>query len=152
MQKFNKYENAEINLAKETIDNLTPFSFEAALARGIIVELSDWAPPEIGFGRGYFRTRVALTSRFWDTLLQAYVRRENDSLDGAFRRQQNDVLWLAAQALDRAAGCDAATFKMYFSVGGRVEDGKTLRVECRDREDRGYSQVLIGYPEDLVRL
>ena len=152
MQKLSKLDTADITLSDETIDNLTPYSLEAALARGIIIEVTEWVPTEIGFGRGYFRTRVALTKRVWDTMLQAYVRRENDTLDWMFRRRQNDVFWLAAQALDRAVGCDAATFKMYLPAGKKIEHCKMLRVEYQEREERGYSQVLIGYPEDFARL
>lgn len=152
MRKINQQDNAQIDLSEESLNNVTPFSFELALARGIIVEVTDWVGPEIGFGRSFYRTRVALTARVWDTLLQAYVRQKNGSLEKLFREKRNDILWLAAQALERATGSDATNFTMYLPMGQGIEDCKTLRVECRDREDRDYSQVLIGFPEDFLRL
>ena len=49
-------------------------------------------------------------------------------------------------------GSNAANFTMHLPIGKGIEDCKTLRVECRDRADRDYSQVLIGFPEDYLRL
>ena len=152
MRKLNQQDNAHIDLSEESFNHVTPFSFELALARGIIVEVTDWVGPEIGFGKGFYRTRLALTARVWDTLLQAYVRQKNGELEKVFHEKRNDILWLAAQALGRATGSDATNFTMHLPMGQEFEDCKTLRVECRNREDRGFSQVLIGFPEDFVRL
>lgn len=154
MRKINQLDNAVIDLAAESFNNVTPYSVEAALARGIIVEVTDWVVPDIGFGKRCFRPRVVLTARLWDALLQAYVRRKNASYEDACSRR-NDVLWLAAQALERAGnvGSDAANFTMDLPTDDRREEPhKTLRVECFDRQDRRCSHVTIGFPEDFAGL
>lgn len=152
MQKTNKNDNNQFDLAQESINNSTPSSFELALVRGMIVEVTDWVTPEIGFGRSFFRTRVALTARLWDSLLQAYVRQKNDALEHFFNQKRNDILWLAAQAMERSKDADATNFTMYLPMAGEVEECKTLRVECRDRKEQDYAQVLIGFPRDFMRL
>ena len=110
MRKKEQLDNCQINLSEESLNNVTPFSFEAALARGIIVEVTEWVGPDIGFGRGLYRTRVALTARVWDTLLQAHVRQKNGSLDRFFDEKRNDVVWLAAQALGASRGLECSEF------------------------------------------
>lgn len=114
MQNRNQFESFAYELSEESFNNVTPYSFELALTRGIIVEVTDWVLPDIGFGKGCFRVRVALTTRLWDVLLQTYVRLKNGQAMEACKNR-NDVLWLAAQALRRAeqAGSQAANFEIY---------------------------------------
>ena len=106
MPKVNQQNNSAIDLSDESFNNVTPFSFEVALIRGMVVEVTDWVGPEIGFGKGCYRVRVALTARLWDTLLQAYERRQNGDHEKLCSKR-NDILWLAAQSLERAEGMDA---------------------------------------------
>ena len=151
MQNKNQFDNTVIDLAAESFNNVTPYSFERALARGIIVEVTDWVMSDIGFGKSSFRARVVLTARLWDTLLQTYVRLRNGQADEASKKR-NDVLWLAAQALKRAesVGLEAANFDMYWPDA--EERYKRLRVESFERVERKCRQVTIGFPEDFVRL
>ncbi len=151
MPKVNQQNSSAIDLTEESFNNVTPFSFEAALARGMIVEVTDWIGPEIGFGKRCYRVRVALSARLWDTLLQAYVRRQNGDHEKLCSKR-NDILWLAAQALERAESFDATNFTMYLPMSNGVGNDIELRVECLERDDRRYSQVVIGFPEDFLRL
>lgn len=151
MHKTNHSKHSPIRLEEESIETLVPFSFEQALARGIIVEVSDWADADIGFGRRFYRTRIALTARVWDTLLQSCVRNKNAERERDYQARSKDILWLAAQAL-KESGRDAVSFSISLPMGNGIEDCRTVRVECREREEHRYSQVLIGYPEDFLRL
>lgn len=152
MNNPNRIDNTAIDLAAESFNSGTPYSFELALTRGMVVEVTEWVLPDIGFGRSSYRTRVVLTARLWDTLLQAYVRRRNGAPEELGKRR-NDVLWLAAQALKRAAydGSGAANFSMYLPREEEREC-RTLRVECIERKWREICQVTIGFPEDFARL
>lgn len=152
MQKRNQFDNTVIDLAAESFNNVRPYSVEVALARGVIVEVTDWVMPDIGFGKSCFRSRVVLTARLWDTLLQTYVRLRNGQADDEACKKRNDVLWLAAQALKRAesVGLEAANFDMHWP--SEEESYKRLRVESFERVERKCRQVTVGFPEDFVRL
>lgn len=147
-----QFDNAAIDLSKESFGNssaVTPYSLALALTRGIVVEVTEWVVPDIGFGISGYRVRVVLTARLWDTMLQTYVRRRNAEELG---KKSNDVLWLAAQALERAAypGLGAANFSMYLPC--EAQDCRTLRVECFERKEQKLCQVTIGFPEDFTGL
>ncbi len=151
----NSYQNenaAAIDLAAESFNSVTPFSIELALVRGIVVEVTEWVVPDIGFGEGGYRLRVVLTARLWDTLLQAYVRRRNGEPQELGKRR-NDVLWLAAQSLAQTKrdGSVAANFSMYLPCE-RAPECKTLRVERFERKVKEICQVTIGFPEDFLLL
>lgn len=152
MRKLDEYDNCPIDLANESINNDTPFSFELALSRGMIVEVTDWVGPEIGFGIYFNSTRVALTARVWQSLLQVYVREVNGRIEQRLKAKRNDILWLAAQALESAKGFETAEFTMYLPMGKGIEECWTLRVECRDNQLRECTDIVIGFPVDFTRL
>ena len=151
MRKLDESDNCPIDLANESINNNTPFSFELALSRGMIVEVTDWVGPEIGFGIYFSRTRVALTARVWQTLLHVYVREVNGRNEQQLQAKRNDILWLAAQALGSANRLESAEFTMYLPLGKGVERCRTLRVECRDDQQRECTDIVIGFPADFAR-
>ena len=147
-----RIDNVAIDLAAESFNSVTSYSVELALTRGIVVEVTDWVVPDIGFGMRGYRLRVVLTARLWDTLLQVYVRRRN-GVPEELGRRRNDVLWLAAQALERAmcVGSGASNFSMYLPLENESEC-RTLRVERFERREREICQVTIGFPEDFAGL
>jgi hypothetical protein len=152
MNNPNRIDNATIDLAAASFNCVTPYSVELALTRGIVVEVTEWVAPDIGFGKGGYRLRVVLTARLWDTLLQAYVRRRN-GVPEELGKRRNDVLWLAAQALDRTmrVGSGSSNFSMYLPLENEPEC-RTLRVERFERKVKEICQVTIGFPEDFARL
>lgn len=152
MNTYNHHDNRAIDLAAELFSNVTPYSVETALVRGIVVEVTKWVPRDIGFGPAEYRTQVVLTARLWDTLLQAYVRRRNGNPE-ELARHHNDILWLAAQAMQQreAFSSGAANFSMYLPTGdGR--NCKTVRVERLRHKVGKKCLVTIGFPEDFVTL
>ena len=153
MTNPNRIENAAaIDLAAESFNGVIPYSVELALVRGIVVEVTEWVVPDIGFGEKGYRLRVVLTARLWDTLLQAYVRRRNGEPQELGKRR-NDVLWLAAQALEQTKrdGSVATNFSMYLPCENEPEC-RTIRVERFERKVKEVCQVTIGFPEDFLLL
>ena len=153
MTKTNLHDNSTIDLSSES---LAPedgrLSFDQALARGVIVEVTDWVTPNTDFGQHLLKKRFALTAKLWDTLLQSYVRAENERLDRLYRDQGNDVLKQAALALSQSCGANTANFSIYLKQRQGIESCRNLRVEIRDQVSRQYVQFVIGFQADFERL
>ena len=112
MQKTKQLESMPINLNEESFFRApTPHSFEQALARGIIIEVTKWVQAS-PFGTSLLQKRYALTVKLWNTLLQAYIQTENEKLDRLLMKPRNDLFHVAALALAQSEGCNAIDFSV----------------------------------------
>lgn len=137
-----------IDLSRSTLArSVSEYSLEQALANGVVVKVSSWVIPEMGFHPQGFRVHVVVTARLWKTIatVSPVVERYQ-----TVRGRGDDVMWLAAYALRKAreVGQEAATFDAFIPTVGDedVEGIKSLRVGwCEDGDKRW---VMIGFPEE----
>ena len=145
-----KYDNAAIDLSEESFgDFVSEFSFEEALANGLLVNVRSWVRHEMGFGKNRYVVQVAVTARLWKTVVCiSPLAKRWQTVVG----RGNDVLWLASYALLKArqVGRNAAAFQCFLPTEDDwgAECIKPLRVERR--EENGKPVVVIGYAEEFA--
>ena len=134
------------SLAHSTLTVYRPqFSYERALARGAIVDITAWCGQVLA--RAEVTVRVAVTARLWKRLVRTCARMTSSQTAGV---QNRDVVRLAARALEQAqrAGMNAANFHVRLP---NESDEQTLRVESQEL-DESTTEVIIGFPEELASL
>ncbi len=133
--------------ATEFVGGATEYSFEEALARGRIIDVTCWVVSEMGFAGPNIRVHVAITARLWNRMLQIATRMSRfQTVVG----RRNDVLWLAAYAMEQAKkfGREAATFDALLPT----DDGDDAAIERlrvaknQTRSDR--TVVTIGFVDE----
>lgn len=143
---------AAVDLSHATLaPDVGTYSLEQALTNGVLVKVTSWVVPEMGFHPLGVRVHVAVTARLWKTIATVSPRVVRFQ---TVRGRGDDVLWLAAYALRKArqAGQEAATFDAFLPTpqDAGAEGIKTLRAAwCEDNKKRW---VAIGYPEEWASL
>ena len=147
-----KYDNSAIDLSQESLASyVSEYSFEEALANGLLVNVTSWVRHEMGFGTSRYSVQVAVTARLWKTIVRiSPLAKVWQTVVG----RGNDVLWLAAYAMHRArqVGGDTANFQCFLPTEDDwgSECVKPLRVEAR--EENGKPRIVIGYVEEFALL
>ena len=147
-----KYDNSAIDLSQESLASyVSEYSFEEALANGLLVNVTSWVCHEMGFGPSRYSVQVAVTASLWKTIVRiSPLAKVWQTVVG----RGNDVLWLAAYAMHRArqVGGDAANFQCFLPTEDDwgSECVKPLRVEAR--EENGKPRIVIGYVEEFALL
>lgn len=145
-------QSAAIDLSHASLArSVGTYSLEQALTNGILVKVTSWVIPEMGFHPEGFRVHVAVTARLWKTIATVSPRVVRFQ---TVRGRGDDVLWLAAYALRiaRQTGQEAATFDAFLPTpqDSGVEGIKTLRAAWCENDKKRW--VTIGYPEEWASL
>ncbi|QDU57534.1 hypothetical protein [Aeoliella mucimassa] len=147
-----KFDNSAIDLSQERLSqHVSEYSFEEALANGLLVNVTSWVRHEMGFGTSRYNVKIAVTARLWKTIVRiSPLAKVWQTVVG----RGNDVLWLAAYAMHRArqVGEDAANFQCFLPTEDDwgSECVKPLRVELCD--EQGKAAIVIGYVEEFAML
>ena len=145
-----KFDNAAFDLSQESFPNYpSEYSFEQQLESGLIVNVTSWVQREMGFGEGRFRVRVAVTARLWRTIVTiAPLAKSFHTVTG----RGNDVLWLAAYALQKARRheADSARFQCFLPTEDDWGDDCIKPLYVRRGEERDKPYVVIGYAEEFA--
>lgn len=147
-----KHDSTAIDLAKESFGQYSAeYTFEEALANGVLVNVTSWVRHEMGFGESRYRAEVAVSARLWKTIVRVSpLAKVWQTVVG----RGNDVLWLASYALHKArqVGLEAAHFECFLPTEDDfgTECIKQLRAE-RSMQD-GRSRIVIGYAEEIAAL
>lgn len=127
-----------------------------ALEDGTLVDLTEWASGEKGFGGG-FRWPLAVTAAVWQDLnnIPVWAQGWQD-----VRGRAHDLLWMASVAVRRAKG-DAreVLFDVVLAVGGDPEpaDGRddgdwgstrTYKLVCGPSDDGSPCLTIVRPDED----
>ena len=144
-----KLDNAAIDLENESFGRYSvEFSFEEALANGVLVNVTSWVRHEMGFGENRYRVEVAVTARLWKTIVRiSPLAKVWQTVVG----RGNDVLWLASYALHKArqVALELADFECFLPTDDDfgTESVKQLRAERREQDGRNY--IVIGYVDEI---
>lgn len=144
-----KLDNTAINLANESFGTYTSeYSFEEALASGVLLNVTSWVRHEMGFGESRYSVQVAITARLWKTIVRIAPLAKRWQTVAS---RGNDVLWLASYALQKARliGDEVANFQCFLPCDDDwgTECIKHLRAERSQHGKKGV--VVIGFAEEL---
>ena len=147
-----KQNNTAIDLASECFgESVSEYSFEEALANGLLVNVTSWVRHEMGFGESRYVVQVAVTARLWKTIVCiSPLAKVWQSVVG----RGNDVLWLASYALHKArqVGDASANFQCFLPTEDDWGTECIKRLRAERREENGRPVVVIGYAEELALL
>src|SRR5262245_37796083 len=144
-----RHDNSAIDLSRVSFGDYTAeYTFEEALANGMLVNVTSWVRHEMGFGESRYRVEVAVTARLWKTIVRVSpLAKVWQTVVG----RGNDVLWLASYALHKArqVGMETANFQCFLPTEDDwgTECIKQLRVQ-RTRES-GKAVIVVGYVEEF---
>lgn len=145
-----KFDNAAFDLSEESFTTyVSEYSFEQSLENGLIVNVTSWVQREMGFGEGRFRVHVAVTARLWRTIVTiAPLAKAFHTVTG----RGNDVLWLAAYALQKANrhGAETARFQCFLPTEDDWGDDCIKLLHARRGEEQGKRYVVIGFAEEFA--
>ncbi len=149
---INKYDNTALDLSENSFgEYVSEYSFAEALASGLLLDVTSWVQHEMGYGTNRYQVKVAVTARLWKTIVRiSPLAKAWQTVVG----RGNDVLWLAAYALQRAQQVkrDEANFQCFLPTEDDwgTECIKPLRIERR--EENGKPVVVIGFVEEFAML
>jgi hypothetical protein len=149
---INKFDNRAIDLSQSSFgEYVSEYSFEEALANGLLLNVTSWVRHEMGFGTNRYVVQVAVTARLWKTIVRiSPLAKVWQTVVG----RGNDVLWLASYAMHKArqVGSDSANFQCFLPTDDDwgTECIKPLRIERR--EENGKPVVVIGFAEEFAML
>lgn len=145
-----KHDNTAIDLSQLSFPEVSSeYSFEQALENGLIVNVTSWVQREMGFGPTRYRVQVAVTARLWRAIVSiAPLAKAWQTVTG----RGNDVLWLAAYALQKAKryGSESARFDCFLPTEDDWGTDCIKPLYIRTGEEKGKPWVVIGYPEDFA--
>ncbi len=149
---INEYDNTAIDLSKSAFgEYVSEYSFDEALANGLLLNVTSWVQHEMGYGSNRYCVQVAVTSQLWKTIVRiSPLAKKWQTVVG----RGNDVLWLGSYALQRAQQVtrDRANFQCFLPTDDDwgTECIKQLRIERR--EENGKQVAVIGYAEEFAML
>ena len=132
-------------------DYVSEYSYEEALESGVLVKVTAWAVPEMGFaGDGRFRVQVAVTAQAFRAVSEIPPLA---AVWQTTRGRGHDLLWVASYALRKARklGREVSTFQAFVPTTDDEEDVKAFRVESGVRED-SRPIVVVGTAEEFALL
>jgi hypothetical protein len=147
-----KLDNTAIDLAEESFGEYqAEYTFEEALANGLLVNVTSWVRHEMGFGENRYRVEVAVTARLWKTIVRVAPLAK---VWQTVVSRGNDVLWQASFALRQARQIARETARFQCFLPTDDETGtdcvKVLRVEVSTND--GRPTIVIGYAEEFPGL
>ena len=145
-----KFDNTAHDLSVESFSNYpSEYSFEHALENGLVVNVTSWVQREMGFGPTRYRIQVAVTAQLWKSIVTiAPMAKVWQTVTG----RGNDVLWLAAYAMQKAKryGAESARFQCFLPTDDDWGTQAIKPLYVREGEENGKPHIVIGYVEDFA--
>lgn len=145
-----KLDSTAIDLSDATFGSYTSeYSFEYALENGLLVNVTSWVVHEMGFGPNRYRVQVAVTAKLWRTIVTiAPLAKAFHTVTG----RGNDVLWLAAYALEKARriGANAARFRCFLPTDDDWGDECMKPLYAKRGQEKDRPHVVIGFAEEFA--
>ncbi len=145
-----KFDNTAFDLSTESFSSVpSDYSFQHALDNGLVVIVTSWVQREMGFGPTRYRIQVAVTAQLWKSIVTiAPLAKSFQTVTG----RGNDVLWLAAYAMQKAKrfGAETARFQCFLPTEDDWGTGCIKPLYVKEGEEDGKPHVVIGYAEEFA--
>ncbi len=140
-------DNAVILESERFGNYVAEYSIDEMLQQGVLVKVTAWVIPEMGFAAGGVRVHAAITASLWRTVVSVPT-----SCQGwqTIRGRGNELLWIAAWALRlaRERGANLASFRVFLpTTDDDPSPEKSLRVETYKQAGRYW--IVVGLYEEF---